>query len=352
MSEADEISVKEIFQYARNAIGVLQRTKMIIAASVLIGASIGFLYAVVVPIRYTAKLTFVVEEDKSGSGGLSGAMGLASTLGFDLGSSGSGIFSGSNLIAFMQSRVMVEKALLTSVKKDNDSITLADYYLSFSKDFGKVSDGRKAVFPVNVNRDTFTLQQDKLLGEIYETIVGKRSMFKVYQADKKVSIITVETTSIDELFSKKFTEAIVNEVSSFYIDTKSKKAKLNYEILAKQVDSIRSELNSALAGVAIVNENTFNLNSAMMLPKVAGSKRQVDVQANTAILNQLVVNLEMAKVTLRKETPLIQIIDRPIFPLQKERLGKIKTPALCGFLAGFFVSLGILFNHWRKKYLG
>jgi uncharacterized protein involved in exopolysaccharide biosynthesis len=47
----------------------------------------------------------------------------------------------------------------------------------------------------------------------------------------------------------------------------------------------------------------------------------------------------LAKVTLRKETPLIQVIDRPILPLPKERLGKAKGIVMGGVLAGF---LGIL----------
>jgi hypothetical protein len=42
----------------------------------------------------------------------------------------------------------------------------------------------------------------------------------------------------------------------------------------------------------------------------------------------------MAKVTLRKETPLIQVIDTPVLPLQKERFGKAK-----GILAGFLTVL-------------
>jgi uncharacterized protein involved in exopolysaccharide biosynthesis len=55
------------------------------------------------------------------------------------------------------------------------------------------------------------------------------------------------------------------------------------------------------------------------------------VQANTAILTELVKQSELAKVTLRKETPLIQIIDRPILPLAKERFGKAKGIVLGGF---------------------
>ncbi len=55
----------------------------------------------------------------------------------------------------------------------------------------------------------------------------------------------------------------------------------------------------------------------MNVRRAPSAKRQVDVQANKAILTELVKQTELAKVTLRKETPLIQIIDRPILPLMK-----------------------------------
>jgi uncharacterized protein involved in exopolysaccharide biosynthesis len=75
---------------------------------------------------------------------------------------------------------------------------------------------------------------------------------------------------------------------------------------------------------------------------VPSAKRQIDVQANTAILTQLVTNLEMAKVTLLKETPLIQIIDKPILPLMKETVSRILC-LLIGTGLGFFsIMLGLI----------
>jgi uncharacterized protein involved in exopolysaccharide biosynthesis len=69
------------------------------------------------------------------------------------------------------------------------------------------------------------------------------------------------------------------------------------------------------------------------------------VQANTAILTQLVANLEMAKVTLRKETPLVQIIDAPILPLKKEKVSKLMSLIGWGFMFGF---LGVMYLIIKK----
>jgi LPS O-antigen subunit length determinant protein (WzzB/FepE family) len=130
-------------------------------------------------------------------------------------------------------------------------------------------------------------------------------------------------------------------VSKFYVDTKSKKARINMDILEKQTDSIRNELNGAITGVAVANDNTFNLNPALNVKRAPSARRQVDVQANTAILTELVKQTELAKVTLRRETPLIQVIDRPVLPLKKERFGKAKGIILGGLLGGLFIIVGL-----------
>jgi uncharacterized protein involved in exopolysaccharide biosynthesis len=124
---------------------------------------------------------------------------------------------------------------------------------------------------------------------------------------------------------------------------------MNMEILERQTDSIRAELNGAITGVAVANDNTFMLNPALNVRRAPSARRQVDVQANTAILTELVKQTELAKVTLRKETPLIQVIDRPILPLPKERFGKAKGLVIGGFLAGFLTVLGLIVRRLLRE---
>lgn len=117
---------------------------------------------------------------------------------------------------------------------------------------------------------------------------------------------------------------------------------MNSTILQKQTDSIRRELNGAITGVAVANDNTFGLNPAMNVRRAPSARRQVDVQANTAILTELVKQTELAKVTLRKETPLIQVIDKPILPLPKYHFGKGKGIVIGGIIAAFVIIIGLI----------
>jgi uncharacterized protein involved in exopolysaccharide biosynthesis len=311
--------------------------KLIIGIAAL-GGIIGFVYASFQKPSYLATTTFVLEEDKGGGG----AMSLASSFGFDLGGgSGGGLFTSSNIIELMKSRLVVEKTLLNPVFVAGKEISLADYYIKINQLNVNVS------FPVNADRTKFSLEQDSILYSISLNLSGNN--LNIAQKDKKSSIISLTVKSQNELFSKLFCEQLLRETSDFYIETKSKKSRLNVDILQRQADSIRAELNGAITGVAAASDNVYNLNPAYNVKKTPGTRRQVDVQANTAILTQLVAQLEMSKVSLRKETPLVQLIDRPILPLEKEKVGRLKSLVFGGFLSGFLTVLYLVFGQLYRK---
>ena len=328
----DEISLKELIEKGKGWYAYfLSQWKIIVLAGVF-GAVLGLAYSFIKKPIYTASLSFALESEK-GVGGLSGALGLASSFGFDLGGSGGGMFEGSNLTELFKSRNMVEKTLLNPVIYEGKTISLAEMYIQNRKWREKWEDKPKFAniqFSPNSNRKKFTREQDSILGLIYNDL--SKNALSVGQKDKKISIITIDFISTNELFSKYFTESLARQVGKFYIDTKSKKARINMNILERQTDSIRGELNNAITGVAVANDNIFGLNPSLNVRRAPSSRRQVDVQANTAILTELVKQTELAKVTLRKETPLIQVIDRPILPLKVEKIGKLKGIVVGGFL--------------------
>lgn len=345
----EEISLNEIVKKIKEwYLYLLSNWKITILAGIL-GALIGLAYSFIKKPIYTATLTFTLENEGSG-GGIGGALGLASQFGFDLGGSGGGAFEGANLIELFKSRKIIQKTLLRPVKFDEKTISLAEMYI--------LNEGWREKWNNNVNlKNLFflpgnknniqTRQQDSILGIIYDNIFENN--LKIAKKDKKIDIITIEMVSENEIFAKMFSEELVKEVSTFYIDTKSKKARINMDILKKQTDSIRGALNGAITGVAVANDNTFNLNPALNVKRTPSARRQVDVQANTAILTELVKQTEIAKVTVRKETPLIQIIDQPIYPLKKKKFGKAKGIISGGILAGLFIILYLIIKRFISE---
>jgi hypothetical protein len=345
-----EISFKELLAKLRVEFSYLKSKWIVIVVIGLAGAGLGYYYASRQQKIYTATFSFALEDEKGSGGGGGSINGLASQFGFDLGGSAGGAFSGPNLTELMKSRSLVVKSLLGPVNVNGKQISLAEYFIEFNgmrKAWEGVPEYSGIQFPPNVDPATFSLAQNKVINSIYQQILN--TMLTVGPRDKKVSIIYIDVASINELFAKYFAESVAAVVSDFYIDTKSKKAKMNVAILQSQADSIRGALNASMFGAAAANDNTFNLNPALNVKRVASSRKQVDVQANTAMLVQIVQNLEMAKVALRKETPLIQPIDTPILPLPFERANKVKAVMSGGMLAGIFIVVLLLGRRWWRK---
>ena len=340
--DSDEISLKELILKLQEWWSyLLGQWKLIILVS-FIGSLLGLGYTFTQKPIYKAEFSFVLEDEKSG-GGLGGALGLASQFGLDLGGGGGGIFAGDNLLELMKSRSMVQKALLSPVSVNGKSQSLADYYISFRgmrKGWGGKPQLANLSYAVNADVSKFNRIQDSVLMAIHQESIT--SLLSVAKKDKKLSILKVDVKSENEFFSKAFTEALVREVSQFYVETKTKKSAANVAILQHQTDSVRNQLNRAISGVAQSNDDVPNLNASRQILRSSGQQRQIDVQANTAIFTNLTVQLELAKITLRKETPLIQLIDSPILPLEKYKFGKLKSLMLGAFLAGFLTVLYLM----------
>ncbi|MBI2274153.1 MAG: lipopolysaccharide biosynthesis protein [Bacteroidetes bacterium] len=326
---------------------LLQQWKIIISVSVVVGLAGGFL-AYKKQVQYVASVSFALEDEKGAGSNL---MGFASQFGFDFSSGGGGVFSGANLIELMKSRMLVERALLKTIDYNGRKITLADLFIEYNGFHKKNWKGDALLadisFKNGLRREDFDLVKDSVFGIFYSDII--KNNLEVSQPDKKVSIIVVDVKSPNEKFSKFFAEMLVEVVSNFYVEIKSKKAKSNFEILQHQTDSIRTELNAAISGVAIAGDNTFNLNPALNVKRVPSIRKQVDVQTNSAILAQLIQNLELAKVTLRKETPFIQIIDTPILPLAKSKPSVLVFFVIYSMVAATFVCFFLIGYNWIKR---
>lgn len=337
----DEISLKELILKMQEWWRYLLSKWVIILIAGIIGGVMGIINAYFKKPTYKAELSFVLQDEK-GSGG--SALGLASQFGIDLGGGGAGgEFSGDNLLELMKSRSMVEKSLLTAENINGKTKTLAEYYI----DFNKIREGWKSKpqlenihFLSGADRSKFTLKQDSVLGTLYKAIISKS--LTVSKLNKNLSIVSLSVESTNELFSKYFTEVLTRVVSDFYIQTKTEKEVKNVAILQRQTDSVRSALNAAIFGVAVTADVNPNPNPSLLSLRVPSQRRQVDVQANTAIFNGLVTNLESAKMSLLQATPLIQVIDRPILPLEKKGASRSQSGLLWGTVLGFLTMIFLI----------
>ncbi len=315
----------------------------------LLGGAVGFVYGLIEKPKYVGELTFVMEDSKAGGGLLSAYSGLASQFGIDLGGSGSGVgvFSGEdNIMAFLKSRLMVERTLLTPIQVDGKSQTLVELYIRMYNMHKKLDRDPALItlhYPVGQPREKFSLKQDSVLNLVQAAIV--KSNLEIKKAEGKADFISVKTTTNNELFSKVFTERLVKEATEFYIATKVKRSKSNVDKLQKIADSLELLLNQKTYAVAASQD--LNINPARKVAAVASEVQARDKMVLQTMYGEVVKNLELSKMAMVQETPVFQIIDTPILPLEKK-----KTRKLMAVIGGcvLFTFLYILFLICRKLY--
>jgi hypothetical protein len=335
INNTDEISLKELIQKAGEWFAFFKSKWKTIVLAGIIGGLLGLGYSFTKKTIYTAKLSFALEEKSA-----SGLSSIAAQFGLGgIGGGDGGVFSGGNMIELLKSRLLIEKTLLSKVTINGKSDLLVNRYIRFNK-LDKVWAKKKNLAGLkftNADRTQFTLQQDSVLGVISIRLMKKNIV--IAQQDKKLSIMNIAFASTDEIFAKVFSEKLIETVTDFYIETKTKKSRGNVMLLQNRADSVQRELNAALYGRAQFGDQNMGLiRQQAAVPKL---KQEMKVQMLGSLYGELVKNLEFAKLTLMREEPLVQIIDQPILPLPKARLGKLKAMVLGGFLFGFLSLLGL-----------
>jgi hypothetical protein len=328
-------NLKQFFHY-------LKRKWLVLLLVGVIGGLLGIAWAWLNPNKFQAELTFSVEEEQRMPGGL---LGLASSIGIELGGAG-GAFSGDNLIEFLHSRTMLEKALLRPTSGPHSHYSLLNYFLD---SVAKAKMPANNSYNTNRLRNSFSRAEDSLLKAAIGGI--NKTMLQVGKPDKKLSIIQVTCVSSKERFSKELVENLIDEAGRFYIETKTGKNRKNVELLQAKADSLSDAISGNISRRASISD--ANLNPVLQASTVVAQRSLYNISILTAAYSEVLKNLEMAKFNLNRETPLIQVIDRPIYPLENKKKGRLYGAIVFGFIAGllalFFLYLRFSFMTWRMR---
>jgi hypothetical protein len=343
----DQFTLKEVIQNFLDLLSFfISRWRILVLAGFL-GILIGALVSVFKKPVFHAETSFVLEE--GGPGGMGQMSGIASLVGVNLGSLGnsSGLFQGDNIMELYRSDRMIAEALLSPFDKDH---LLIDRYIDFEEleeKWGRKVDISSMNFAMN--RDQFSVSQDSVVKEVSKLI--REKLLNVEKPDRKLTILKVTVSSKDEHFAKVFNEKLVEKVNSFYLETKTKKTGENLAILQSQADSVRAILNESIGAFASSTDRVPNPNPILTAVKVESRQRQIDVQATGSVYEEIVKNLEIAKVNHRNNSPLIQIIDSPRYPLNRTEIRLVKGMVLGAISLVLLVIFGLYFGRLYQKNL-
>lgn len=339
----DEISLKKTILSIRNFFLFLKQKWKTIVLSGVIGVLLGIIWYSISPAIYTATTSFIIENRNK----TSSLSSTAAKLGLGLGNDAADIFrKDDNMITFLKSRTVIANTLYSEAEYNGEHTLLARYYYDI---MGYPTRWEKhpslASLEFHTDEAQRTVLEDSVVTFFYLDLI--KDNLQVLKPDKEQDVIVIAMSSTNELFAKQFAEKLMENVTDLYINTQTRKATEDVAVLQRQVDSVRTLLDNALSGAAESIDATPNLNPAYQRIRVSSQKKLVEAELNKAILVELVKNLEMARITLLKETPLVQIIDPPILPLQKKEAGLLKTIFIMGFLG---TGLGTAYV-WLRYYL-
>ena len=326
----DEITLTDIWIKLQQWWAYLWKRKFWILAIALLGSIGGYLKVKTADPVYSATLTFSLEQGGSGGSNLAG---LASQFGFSMGGGeGGGMFSGENLLKLMKSRRIVEDVLLTPVLIGGDSILLVNQYVQSWPELKEAWDSA-GLYPLAA-KTCCNNAQDSAMGDIYAMVSQKA--LAVSKQDEALSFVTISFSGHDEAFTGAFVEQLTAKATEFYVESKTTNTRANMEKLERRVDSVTTELESAMVSAAnSMDANQFTVQSAS---KVSSAQKQLKVTMLTTLYGELVKNLELSKTIAAREEPLITIIDRPHYPLRVRESG-LKGALFGGVIGGFLTVL-------------
>ena len=120
---------------------------------------------------------------------------------------------------------------------------------------------------------------------------------------------------------------------------------MSVDRLQSQADSLENMLNKKTYSAAVAQD--INANPARQVASVGVELVLRDKMVLQTMYAEVIKNLELSKLAMAQETPVIQIIDTPILPLDRKKFGKLKGLILGTFLGGFLTIIALII---RKVY--
>ena len=331
----DKISLSFLYERLKDWILFLFSKWPTIVLSTLCILFFTISYNYLVKPTYFARTTFVLDNDSTSSmGDLSS---LASLAGINASSfiDASSLFQIDNIQELYRSNSMIKKTLMSTANDGKKDFKLIDRFIEVEKLKNKWDK-----LGVNINNfestKTISRTKDSLIKELIKII--KRENLIVDKPSRKTTILEIGFDHKDEILAKTFNENLVKIVNQFYNKTKTLKTGSNLKILQRQSDSVKIVLDTSIMLLAEIDQSIPNPNPLSKVNLVPYQKAMIDVQANSAIYQELLKQLELAKVTHRKNMPLIQVIDSPNYPLENSRWKLLKT-IVYGIIMGLIFSI-------------
>ncbi len=171
---------------------------------------------------------------------------------------------------------------------------------------------------------------------------------------QKTEFTSIECLSANENLSLRMNECILASISDFYISSKTEKARTDLYRIGELRDSLRGALNEIERAIAGFGDNSkFIVKEVAALPKMKLIRLQEEITEQYATTTMAYQN---ANFKLLSESPIFQVLDKPVSPVETIKESWKKKFALFfilgSLLACLFVIRKNIFSFLKNEMFG
>lgn len=326
--KTNDVSLKELI----NTLGVFASQIIKLWWVVLLGALIGAAFmgyrAYKTPAQYTAKLTFMLNEE----GGQSMSTAVSSLLGRFGG--GTAKYNLEKILALSKARVIIEQVLFAKTEINGKIDYIGNHYIDIYKinEENKKKNKPEVKFN-NGNVDNFNEKESFQLINVYNLLVGPKGILSA-TTNEKSGIMNLEIQTRNEMLSIVTVDTLYDKLSQYYIDKSIEKELLTYNLLRRRVEQLYGQMNKQMTSAVTLEDQSLGVwEQKARLPQV---KYERDTRISAVLYGEALKNLELADFSLKTKTPFIQLLDSPIAPLEVKE-SSLKKNILLGAILGFII---------------
>ena len=317
----DEISIKDIILKIQELWGVVWPYRAsIITISLVIGLCAALYTKFITKSTYSASYQLFFQDE---SGGLSGAMKLASS--FGLVGGGGSASSSATVQEFLTSRNNIAHAMIADLENGR----LIDRYYAealadneeFAAEFTS-SFGTNQRYTDSVLTKAFIAFNQGVLGAAF---------------DEESGVLDFNVTTYNESFTYDLATQLVQNTEAQFKDWKRQKGLSAISSFQGKVDSLEFALDVTLQKIGEYQDQNNSLISAV--DKMEQMRLTIDLEALKVAYGEYIKGLEMSKAELMNLEGPFKYFDEPIFPLQKDKGSAAKAGIFGSVITGFLLVL-------------
>lgn len=317
----DEITLKDIILKIQEWWSIVWPQKnIIIAASLAIGLMAALYTKFLTKPTYTASYQLFFQEE---SGGLSGAMRLASS--FGLGVGGGSASSSATVQEYLTSRSNIAHAMTAELENGR----LIDRY--YAEAMQESED-----FAVEFNSKFGTNQRytDSTITVLYE-VLNANALLSSF--DEETGTLQFSAVHEDEAFAFDLAKVLVESTEEQFKDWKREKSLNAVNAFQKKVDSLEVSIDAALYALGQYEDQNNSLVSSV--DKMKRMRLSIDFESLKVAYGEYVKGLEMSKSELMNLEGPFKYFDAPTYPLKKEMGSAAKAGIFGSVITGFLLVL-------------